>query len=148
MKLAKTILVPIDFGKSSAAALAYAVALAGKLDARIHLLNVVGVQVLGAEYGMPIDSATVEQICDSSQQELAKLVAANKDEASFAPPMVEVGEPRSSIDDIVKKIGADLIVMGTHGRRGLRRVLLGSVAEMVVRTVSCPVLLVRAEEPS
>lgn len=146
MKIPKTILVPIDFSDGSTAALDYAVGLAGKLDAKITLLNVIGVQVLGAEYGMPVAASAVELICDTSQQELAKLIAANKDKASFAPPVLEIGDPRTTIEQVVKKLGADLVVMGTHGRRGLKRLLLGSVAEMVVRTSPCPVLLVRAED--
>jgi len=145
MKTPKNILVPIDFSEGSVAALDYAVGLASKLDAKIHLLNVVGVQALGAEYGMPVAAAAVELICDTGQQALAKLIAANKHVASFAPPMLEVGDPRTMIEAVAKKLGVDLVVMGTHGRHGLKRLLLGSVAEMVVRTAPCPVLLVRAE---
>jgi nucleotide-binding universal stress UspA family protein len=148
MKVPKTILVPIDFTEGSTAALDYAIGLAPKLDAKIYLLNAVGVQVLGAEYGMPIAAETVTLICDENQQALDKLVAANKDRASFAPSRVEIGEPRSTIEQVAKKLGADLIIMGTHGRTGLRRFLLGSVAEMVVRTAPCAVLLVRAAELS
>ncbi|MEP6860338.1 MAG: universal stress protein [Deltaproteobacteria bacterium] len=146
MKLPKTILVPIDFSEGSAAALDYAVGLARKLDAKICLLNVIGVQVLGAEYGMPVAASTIELIYSTNQQALDKLVAANKDKVSFARTLLEAGDPRTTIEAVAKKVDADLIVMGTHGRRGLRRMLLGSVAETVVRTAPCPVLLVRAEE--
>jgi len=148
MKIPKTILVPIDFSAGSTAALDYAIGLASRLDAKIQLLNVVGVQALGAEYGMPVAAAAVELICDTGQQALAKLIAANKDKVSFAPPMLEVGDPRTTIEFVAKNLGVDLIVMGTHGRHGLKRLLLGSVAEMVVRTSPCPVLLVRAEAAS
>lgn len=148
MKLPKIILVPVDFSEGSTAALDYAMGLAGKLDAKIVLLNVVGVQVLGAEYGMPISASAIELIYEANQQELDKLVKANKDKASFARPLLETGDPRSVIEGTAKKLGADLIVMGTHGRRGLRRLLIGSVAESVVRSAPCPVLLVRAEAVS
>jgi universal stress protein A len=148
MKLPKIILVPVDFSEGSTAALDYAVGLAGKLDAKIVLLNVVGVQVLGAEYGMPVSASAIELIYETNQQELAKLVDANKDKASFARTLLETGDPRAMIEGTAKKLGADLIVMGTHGRRGLRRLLIGSVAESVVRSAPCPVLLVRAEEVS
>jgi nucleotide-binding universal stress UspA family protein len=60
--------------------------------------------------------------------------------------MVESGDPRAMIEGVATKLDADLIVMGTHGRRGVRRFLLGSVAEIVARTAPCPVLLVRAKE--
>ena len=148
MKLPKTILVPIDFSEGSAAALEYATKLAGKLDAKIILLNVIGVELLGAEYGMPVAASTVELIFDTNQQALDKLVAANKDKVSFARTLIETGDPRTTIEGVAKQTGADLIVMGTHGRRGLRRFLIGSVAESVVRTAPCPVLLVRAGEVS
>jgi universal stress protein A len=148
MKLPKIILVPVDFSEGSTAALDYAVGLAGKLDAKIVLLNVVGVQVLGAEYGMPVSASAIELIYNTNQQELDKLVKAHNDKASFARTLLETGDPRSVIEAAAKKLNADLIVMGTHGRRGLRRMLIGSVAESVVRNAPCPVLLVRAEAVS
>ena len=148
MKLPKTILVPIDFSEGSAAALDYATGLAAKLDAKIILLNVIGVEVLGAEYGMPVAASTIELIYDTNQQALDKLVTANKDKVSFARTLIETGDPRTTIEGVAKQNGADLIVMGTHGRRGLRRFLIGSVAESVVRTAPCPVLLVRAGDVS
>ncbi|MEO6773672.1 MAG: universal stress protein [Kofleriaceae bacterium] len=146
MKLPKIILVPVDFSAGSNAALDYAVGLAAKLDAKLTLLNVIGVQMLGVEYDMPVAASTVQLIYDSNQQALDRLVTANQDKASFATALLETGDPRTLIETVARKLGADLIVMGTHGRRGLRRLLLGSVAEAVVRSAPCPVLLVRAEE--
>jgi universal stress protein A len=106
------------------------------------------VQVLGAEYGMPVSASAIELIYNTNQQELDKLVKAHNDKASFARTLLETGDPRSVIEAAAKKLNADLIVMGTHGRRGLRRMLIGSVAESVVRNAPCPVLLVRAEAVS
>jgi nucleotide-binding universal stress UspA family protein len=57
--------------------------------------------------------------------------------------MLRTGDARDVIVDVAKEIGADLIVMGTHGRRGVRRALLGSIAEGVLRTAHCPVLTIR-----
>ena len=104
--------------------------------------------MLGAEYGMPDAPEAIEMIYATNQQELDKLVAANKTKASFARTLLETGDPRNVIEVTAKKLGADLIVKVTHGRRGLRRLLIGSVAESVVRSAPCPVLLVRAEEVS
>ena len=148
MNLPKTILVPVDFSEGSTAALNYATGLAAKLDAKIVLLNVIGVQVLGAEYGMPVAAEAIEMIYDTNQKALDQLVATNKDKASFARTLLETGDPRTMIEAVARKLGTDLIVMGTHGRRGLRRFLIGSVAESVVRTAPCPVLLVRMDEVS
>ncbi len=146
MNLPKTILVPTDFSENAEHALDYAVALAAKLDAKLHLLNVIGMQMIGAEYGIAVTQSMVEDIMRGNQSALDKLVASRTAKAAFGPAQLEVGDARSVIEATAQKIHADLIVMGTHGRRGLTRLLLGSVAESVVRTAPCPVLLVRAPE--
>ncbi|MEO8551840.1 MAG: universal stress protein, partial [Kofleriaceae bacterium] len=87
-------------------------------------------------------------VYDTNQKALDKLIAERAGKAPFGPALLETGEPRDLIVQAATKVGADLIVMGTHGRRGLRRLMLGSVAESVARTAPCPVLLVRAEDAS
>jgi nucleotide-binding universal stress UspA family protein len=142
MKLPSRILVPTDFSEHATCALDYAVALAHKLDATIHLLNAMSLQF--AEYPIAVTTDMIDGIMQSNQKELEKLIAARAGQASFGPPMLDVGDARIVIEQAAIKLGADLIVMGTHGRQGLKRVLLGSVAESLVRTAPCPVLLVRA----
>ncbi|HEX7702268.1 MAG TPA: universal stress protein [Kofleriaceae bacterium] len=142
MKLPSRILVPTDFSELATCALDYAVALAHKLEATIHLLNAMSLQF--AEYPIAITTDMIDGIMQSSQKELEKLIAARAGQASFGPPILDVGDARIVIEQAAIKLGADLIVMGTHGRQGLKRVLLGSVAESLVRTAPCPVLLVRA----
>jgi len=141
--LPKTILVPTDFSPNADQALDYAVELAGKLDARIHVLNVIGMPMFGAEYGLAVTASMVDDVMRGNQEALDKLVAARAGKAAFGPARLEVGDVRTVIERVASEIGAQLIVMGTHGRRGMKRVLLGSVAESVVRGASCPVLLVR-----
>jgi nucleotide-binding universal stress UspA family protein len=148
MSLPKNILVPIDFSEGSIAALDYACELATKLDAKIHLLNVVGLQMMGAEFGVTMASSVVDTVYGANQKALAQLVSARAAKASFAKPLLETGDARLCIEETALKIGADLIIMGTHGRRGVRRLLIGSVAESVVRVAPCPVLLVRNEAAS
>jgi nucleotide-binding universal stress UspA family protein len=143
MQLPKNILVPIDFSTDSTAALDYAVSLAAKLDARIHLLNVMGAQLIGTEYGIPLTSAMMEDSILRGQDRLDQLVAARAGQAAFGGAILETGDARSQIEQVAQRIGADLIVMGTHGRRGISRMLLGSVAEAVARIAPCPVLFVR-----
>ena len=145
MILPKTILVPTDLSENAEQALDYAVALAARLDAKIHVLNVIPVQVLGTEYGLNVTQAMVDDVLRANQAALDKLVAARAGKAAFGPAQVEFGDARAVIDATARKAGADLIVMGTHGRRGVRRLLLGSVAESVARESTCPVLLVRAK---
>jgi nucleotide-binding universal stress UspA family protein len=144
MQLPKNILVPTDFSANAEVALDYAVALAGKFDAKIHLVNAVSLQF--AEYGVTVTSSMIDTLVDANQKELDRLVATRSHKAAFAPTILDVGDARNVIEQTAAKIGADLIVMGTHGRRGLKRLVLGSVAESVVRHVTCPVLLIRASE--
>jgi nucleotide-binding universal stress UspA family protein len=144
MTLPKNILVPTDFSEGATAALDYAVELAGKLDARVHVLNAVGVEIIGTEYGMSLTPDLVNIVYESNQKELDRIIATRAGKASFGPTILETGDARLVIGETATKVHADLIVMGTHGRRGLRRLFLGSIAESVARTAMCPVLLMRA----
>ena len=145
MNLPANLLVPTDFSANATSALDYAVALAAKLDAKIHLLNVVGLQIFGAENGIAVTASMVDSIMDGNQQELDRLANARSGKVAFGSTLLKTGDARKVIDATATEVGADLIVMGTHGRRGVSRLLLGSVAESVVRTAPCPVLLIRAE---
>ncbi len=147
MTLPRTFLVATDFSEHAERALAYAVELAAQLDGTIHLVHVVAlpsvaVPEVGYANGMMMESMTAD-----AQKELDRIVALHRDRVSMAPPRLEIGDPRDVIDRVAGAISADLIVMGTHGRRGIRRVLLGSVAESVVRTAPCPVLTIRPKHP-
>jgi len=132
------ILVPTDLSAPSDAALAYARGLAGTLDATLHLLHVVGNPFLRAVVGDPHDqeTATLRQL----QERLP-----DEDRRRFrALPVVERSdEPADEIVSYARTRGIDLIVMGTRGRSGMAHVLMGSVAEKVVRSAPCPVLTLR-----
>lgn len=139
--LPKNILVPTDFSEHSTRALDYAVELAHKLDAKLHVLNVMGLQF--AEYPIAVTAAMIDDLMEINRKTVADLVAARSTQASFAPSTFEVGDVRIAIEKAVRDLGIELIVMGTHGRTGLKRLVLGSVAEAVARSVVCPVLLIR-----
>jgi nucleotide-binding universal stress UspA family protein len=142
MNLPKTILVPTDFSDSAEHALDYAVALAGKLGAKLVLLNAIGVPALGVpELGVALTSTMMESTVRSHHAELEKL-AIRRGSANIEP-LLRTGDARDVIVEVARECGADLIVMGTHGRRGVRRALLGSIAEGVLRTAPCPVLTIR-----
>lgn len=145
MRLPTNILVPTDFSKSAEAALDYAVALAGRLDARVHVLSVVGFPLVGAETGATIPATMIEEVFEHNQKELDRLVAARADKCAFGPTLLESGDTRAQIEVAAAQVKADLIVMGTHGRQGFSRLFLGSVAESVARVAPCPVLLVREQ---
>lgn len=141
--LPKHILVPTDLSEGAEQALAYACELAIKLDAEVHLLNVLGLPALGVpELGLAMTSSVIDQMVVDNQNALAQL-AQTKCTARRGQVLVKCGDARDVINQTAKELGIDLIVMGTHGRRGLSRALLGSTAEIVVRTAPCAVLTVR-----
>jgi len=145
MNLPKTILVPIDFSAFSEYALDYAVSLATKLDAKVHVLHVIGIPTLGVqELGVAVSASMMDQIVKDNQSALDKLVDARRSTGVIGDVMLRTGDARDLILQAREEISADLIVMGTHGRRGVSRALLGSVAENVVRAAPCPVLTIRA----
>lgn len=143
MALPRTILVATDFSEHSETALKYAVELGRILDATLHVIHVVAVlPMIAPDVGIAYSSGMLESLTKTAEGELDKLVARFRGRVAMGPPRLEVGDARDVIDKVAEHIGADLIVMGTHGRRGVRRFLLGSVAESVVRTAPCPVLTV------
>jgi nucleotide-binding universal stress UspA family protein len=138
------ILVPTDFSACSDQALDYAIELASKLDARIHLLTVIGIPAYGMpELGVGVTASRIDSLVSDNQTALDKVA---HDHKLGTPTMVRVGDARDVILQTAEELKADLIVMGTHGRRGISRVLLGSVAEMIVRTSPTPVLTVRGKK--
>jgi nucleotide-binding universal stress UspA family protein len=145
MNLPKNILVPTDFSDGANAALDYAVALAAKLDAKVHVLHVIGVQMLGTEIGLAVTASLVDEIFRGAQASLDRLVAARTGKCAFGPALIETGDARATIEQKARDVKADLIVMGTRGHRGVKRLLLGSVAEATARIAPCPVLLVRED---
>jgi nucleotide-binding universal stress UspA family protein len=144
--LPKHILVPTDLSEGAEQALDYACELARTLGAQIHLLNVVGIPTLGVpELGLAVAATTIDQLLVDSQTAIDK-IAATKCNAQVGQVLVRSGDARDVINQTAIELGIDLIVMGTHGRRGLSRALLGSVAELVVRSAPCAVLTVRLRE--
>jgi nucleotide-binding universal stress UspA family protein len=142
--LPKTILVPVDLGEGSEEALDYAVELAHALRARVHLLHVVGIPAMGVpEMGVAYSGTMMDGMMADDLHALERMLARHKGVCELGSPTVKSGDPRDAINEAAKELGADLIVMATHGRHGIARVLLGSVTESVVRTAPCPVLTVK-----
>ena len=141
------ILVPTDFSEEAAKALDVAVDLAKKYGATITLLHVYEIPVYPYP-GALIDVDFVTPIREAAQKELASAFDALKLRGVEARSELLFGVPWSAILDTVARRKADLIVMGTRGRRGVMHALLGSVAEKVVRLSPVPVLTVRTPETS
>jgi len=150
----KRILVPIDFSDCALKALRYAVPFAKQNGASITLLHIVNVPSYyavdggGFNYGaFQPDYATLE--ADLRALGEKRLTAMAQEEARDHVPtdsLVTSGPPASEIVETARSMPADLIVISTHGRTGLNHVLLGSVAEHVIRHAPCPVLVVREHE--
>jgi len=137
-----TILVPTDGSEPADAAVEHAIDLAGSSGATLHVLSVVD---SSAYTSLDVSSESVLDSLETRAREATETVAEMATDAGVdTVTEVSVGSPHAQITDYAETTDVDLIVMGTHGRTGLDRVLLGSVTERVVRAASCPVLTVRA----
>lgn len=140
------ILAPIDFAPHSAEAVQRAVDLATRYDAELLLLYVYE----PADYPLPEGFVvyTPDQLGRMTTEIQKRLEAARKEVEAQGAQRVSVrltqGSPAQAILDIARDEGYDLIVMGTHGRTGVGRWVMGSVAEKVVRAAPCPVLTVKS----
>jgi nucleotide-binding universal stress UspA family protein len=140
----KIILVAVDFSDSSEAALAYAVDLAKSLDARVVVMHSYELPVYGFPDGALVASVEVAtRIMQGAQTGLEGMVERYKDQIHI-DTVVRQGVPWDEVKSVAEEVDADLVVIGTHGRRGLARALLGSVAEKILRTSTKPVLTIHA----
>lgn len=147
MKLPSVILVPTDFGDAADRAFDYGVELAKRFDAEVVLLHSFEIPLIGFPDGATVATAELtSRIVQSAQGALDEAVATRKDAGAAVRALLRQGDPSQTVLSVAQEIGADLIVMGTHGRRGLPRALIGSVAEKVVRTAPVPVLIVHAHD--
>ncbi|MCH9656302.1 MAG: universal stress protein, partial [Planctomycetes bacterium] len=141
----KKILIPTDFSETSQAATQYAVELAKKFDAKIYLLHVIEDPIvympMFESYAMP-PKEDFESFAETRLDNW--ILDDDKGELEMETKWVH-GNPFVDILKFAKKEDVDLIVVGTHGRSFTAHLLLGSVAEKVVRKASCPVLTVRPQ---
>ena len=145
----KNILVATDFSPASDHALEYARALARTFGGSMHVLHVVPDPVLASAWSEAYAydlTALGERLRGEAERQLANCVRPILDVAVTTEAVI--GSPADGIAFAAADRGADLIVMGTHGRRGFSHLVMGSVAERVVRTAPCPVLTVRELVPA
>jgi universal stress protein A len=144
------ILVPIDFSECSRVALDYATTLAKTFEAKIDVLHVWEVPpYIPPEAMVGVPGHDTQSLADvakgSAEQEMRRFVKDLEDDGVHVErTLLDSGDPGRTIVDVAEKEGYDIIVLGTHGRTGLSHLLMGSVAERVVRHSSCPVLTVRS----
>jgi nucleotide-binding universal stress UspA family protein len=143
-KLIRTILVPVDFSDCSLAGLTYAVRFAREFGGRIIALHVTDLGPVmmttgSGEYHSPVYIQAARRRCDDEMRDFLKRVNFDRvrvDRLSVA------GYCPAAIYEAAEKEDVDLIIISTHGRTGLGRALIGSVAEGTVRNAACPVLVV------
>ncbi len=141
----KSILFPTDFSEGSAQALQYAVDLANRYGAKLYLLHIIYDIAKGAGWYVPHISMDqlYKDIEEGAKKELERF--GNEEIGGFknVERAVIKGVPHEEIINFAKNNKIDLIVIGTHSRKGLDRILFGSTAAQVVRFAPCPVLTVR-----
>ena len=140
----KRILVPHDFSETSEAAVKYAVALAKAFGAKLHLLHVSDKARtdMATEFPLGLEESVEEAI----RERLVKIMTP-REQKEFKPEFeLRGGTPYVEIVRYARERDIDLIVMGTHGRGFVAHVVMGSVAEKVVRNAPCPVLTVHTPE--
>lgn len=145
----KRILVPFDGSLTATQGLRAALSLAGQSGGRLKLIYVIDDFVGDSAMSATMYYNWIDQLRDDAQSVLdAGAALASSAGVAVETEVVETLGPRTAavIVEHARSWSADLIAMGTHGRRGLRRVLLGSDAEAVMRTAPVPVLVVRAEQ--
>jgi len=138
------ILCPIDFDQNSSNALGRAIEIALHFKATIFLIHAVPLVAQFGESPLPVDLSL-----DQQKAALAKLneIARQKLNGVEHKTAVYAGDVAGSILQAVDQIQPDLLVLATHGRTGIAHLVLGSVAEAVVRRASCPVLTIHGEQP-
>jgi nucleotide-binding universal stress UspA family protein len=155
MKPIKHILVATDFGESSDNAVEFAAYLANAFGATLTLLHAFEIPALGLDGAVPFPVHLITPIHDEAKRSLATRLAELQKVVPRVRSILASGSPCEAILEAAEQEDTDLIVMGTHGRRGLSRALLGSVAERTVRLSRVPVLTAsdtrdqaRAEAPT
>lgn len=150
----KHLLVPTDFSASADTALDHAVSMAGRFQASLHLLHVVNDPGAGL-YGLGNAEVKLDRLKQKAESRARERLQELARDSSAVDIRTQVAQRTNlGVGDVVQKYAEahkiDLVVMGTHGRGGLERLVLGSVASTLIRQLSCPVMTVRErdEEPN
>lgn len=145
----KRICVATDFSKPANRAFQYALVFAGQFKAELHLLHVIeDIIPTVPEPGLAMlpTQEIMNSLRKASEDGMKKVLAEHDAKGIAVKQVIREGVPFREVCDYAKKESIDLVIVGTHGRSGLTHLLLGSVAERVVRSAPCPVLTVHSEE--
>ncbi len=148
----RVVVVPYDFSEHARAALAEAEDLARRLGSDLHLVHIMQSPIYLYNFAYAGEAAAVTppidmtEIREDALKSLKEVIAEIDIRGEVEPHVYEGANVAETLREVAVNLGADLIVMGTHGRTGLAHVFLGSVAERTLRTAPCPVLTVPARE--
>ena len=135
------IIVPVDFLKNADKLVDYSVKMAEKLAVSIHFIHVVTSPGGDAMIGAPFAGEYEGKMLSDAQERMANLLKDNSERCPDCTGEVVLGEPVDKIIEIAQEKRANLIIISTHGAKGLEKILLGSVAERVLKQAHCPVLI-------
>ena len=140
------ILVASDFSEPARVAGDWALGLAGALGASVVVAHVYDLPIVGfLDASLLVDAGTAARLSDEAQAGLDAEVARLRGRGVSVEGLLAQGDARDLVPELAATQGAQLVVVGSHGRRGLARALLGSVAEGLVRTSRVPVAVVRSD---
>jgi len=144
MKRFKKILFPIDFSECSKNVLPFALEMAQKFDAKLHLLFVARdiSYLTTVDVAWELLSNTVAEVARAGENRMQAFCDKQLSDFPNYESKVVTGDPADEIIKFANEQGIDLIVMGTHGRKGLDRTLMGSVADHVIKNAAAPVLTI------
>jgi len=141
IKKVEKIVVPVDFTKSTDKLVEYALYMAQSLQAVIDFVHVVADYPADAMVGAPYAQEYQEKIYAASKERMAGLIKESQAICPGSDGEVVYGDPIDQIVEFAENKKADLLIISTHGARGLEKILLGSVAEHVLKKAHCPVLI-------
>lgn len=138
-----TIVCAIDFSEHADRALEHALALGKRLGAKVVAVHAWQLPVYAVPDGVAVfGPEVVAEITDGLQKQLAKVLETHRKEGVTLEGKLVAGAPVEAVLDVAKESGADYVVIGTHGRTGVARLVIGSVAERMVRLSPIPVVVV------
>ncbi len=141
------ILVPVDFSDFSEEALHKGLGLAEDYGATLLVLHVMLEPQTSMPYEVYVDWEKIKaEVSEDSEKHMSRLITDDLKQRVNIEPIIAWGDPALKILQVAKDKGVDLIVMATHGRTGLSRVFMGSVADRIVRKAHCPVMVIRSRE--
>lgn len=135
------VVVPVDFMENTDKLVDYATSMTGKLSAVIHFVHVVSFPTNDLVMGRPFVTEYEDKILTNAQERMLNLIEDNKKRSPDCTGEVVVGDPVDQIVEIAEAQKSDLVIIGTHGAKGLEKIMLGSVAERVLKRAHCPVLI-------